>query len=64
MKYLLDTCTISETAKRIPSERMLRWLHGVSAEDLYLSAVTIGEIAKGLSKLALNDPRHTSRALV
>ena len=59
MKYLLDTCTISETAKRIPSERMLCWLHGVSAEDLYLSAVTIGEIAKGLSKLSLNDPRHT-----
>ena len=58
MKYLLDTCTISETAKRIPSERVLRWLHGVPAEDLHLSSVTVGEIAKGISKLDLNNPRR------
>ena len=59
MKYLLDTGTISETAKRIPSEQMMRWLHSVPAEDLYLSSVTIGEIAKGISKLAMNDSRRT-----
>ena len=59
MKYLLDTCTISETAKRIPSEHVLQWLRSVSPEELYLSSVTIGEIAKGISKLALNDPRRS-----
>lgn len=58
MKYLLDTCTISETAKRIPSEHVLRWLHSVPAEDLYMSSVTVGEIAKGISRLALNDSRR------
>ena len=58
MKYLLDTCTISETAKRIPSGHVLKWLRSVPPEELYLSSVTIGEIAKGISKLALNDPRR------
>ncbi len=58
MKYILDTCTISETAKRIPSERMLHWIKGVPAEDLYLSSVTVGEIAKGISKLADDDSRR------
>ena len=38
MKYLLDTCTISETAKRIPSERVLKWLRSVPPEELYLSS--------------------------
>ena len=29
MKYLLDTCVISETRKRQPSQLLLKWLEGV-----------------------------------
>lgn len=58
MKYLLDTCAISETAKRNPSEQVLRWLQSISHDELYLSSITIGEIAKGISRLPTDEPRR------
>jgi len=51
MKYLLDTCVISELAKPVPEKKVLNWLNGTPSEVLLLSVVTIGEIRKGLTKL-------------
>ena len=51
MKYLLDTCVISELPNRRPDPQVIGWLRGQDPETLYLSFVTIGEIAKGLVKL-------------
>ena len=51
MKYLLDTCVISELAKPVPERKVLNWLNGTPSEVLLLSVVTIGEIRKGLTKL-------------
>lgn len=51
MKYLLDTCVVSELVKNIPDQKVQSWLRSVKEEDLYISAITIGEIAKGTEKL-------------
>lgn len=47
MKYLLDTCVISETRKRQPNSLLLKWLEGVRQSDLFVSVVTIGELRSG-----------------
>ncbi|MBW2651407.1 MAG: PIN domain-containing protein, partial [Deltaproteobacteria bacterium] len=51
MKYLLDTCVISELVKPSPNSMVLDWLNDIPSERLFLSVITIGEIRKGLTKL-------------
>ena len=51
MKYLLDTCVISELVKPAPNRKVVDWLNEVSSKALFLSVITIGEIKKGLTKL-------------
>ena len=51
MKYLLDTCIISELVRPAPNRKVVDWLNEVSSEALFLSVITIGEIRKGLTKL-------------
>lgn len=51
MRYLLDTCDISELIKPLPEIKVLNWLDRINEKDLYLSVLTIGEITKGVEKL-------------
>ena len=51
MKYLLDTCTISEFSKPYPDKNVSGWLMSIPSERLFLTSITIGEIRKGLAKL-------------
>ena len=51
MRYLLDTCVISELVKPAPQENVVSWLNEMPSEALFLCAITIGEIRKGLTKL-------------
>jgi predicted nucleic acid-binding protein len=51
MKYLLDTCLISETVKLVPSHSVLAWLQSQDETRLYLSVLTIGELSKCISRL-------------
>lgn len=51
MKYLLDTCVVSEIIKPQPSENVISWLQNQIENDLYLSVLTFGEIEKGIEKL-------------
>lgn len=41
MKYLLDTCVISELPHRRPDPQVIGWLRVQDPETLYLSFVTI-----------------------
>ncbi len=50
MKYLLDTCVISELIKRTPNKKVLSWLQNQEEGNLYLSILTFGEIQKGIEK--------------
>ena len=58
MKYLLDTCVVSEIVKRKPAIRVMNWLADVSTESKFVSALTIGEIQKGIDCLEADSPRR------
>ncbi|NOY84694.1 MAG: type II toxin-antitoxin system VapC family toxin [Nitrospirae bacterium] len=51
MKYLLDTCVISELAKTSPNKKVISWTTRNNEADFYLSTLTFGELYKGISKL-------------
>ena len=46
--YLLDTNVVSELRKPRPHGAVLAWVESVDDADLYLSAVTLGEIQAGI----------------
>ena len=58
MSYLLDTCVLSEFTRRKPEEKVIRWLDQIPEENLFLSAITIGEIQHGVQRLP-NSPRKS-----
>lgn len=45
---LLDTNVVSEVMKAQPAQAVVAWLNGQDSQNLYVSAITIGEIANGL----------------
>jgi predicted nucleic acid-binding protein len=51
MKCLLDTCVISELVAKHPSPKVVDFVDLLDSDDVYLSVITIGEIAKGVEKL-------------
>jgi toxin FitB len=51
VKYLLDTCLISELVKKMPNPAVVSWLDAQDEQSLFLSVLTIGELQKGISKL-------------
>ncbi len=51
MTYLLDTCILSEGAAKQPNPNVIHWLTTQPIETLYLSAISIGEISKGINKM-------------
>lgn len=60
MKYLLDTCALSEGAKDPPNPRLLSWLRSFPEEDRYICALTLGEIVYGILRL----PRGRKRSIL
>ncbi len=59
MNYLLDTCVISELIAKQPSPQVIAWIDSVEEGRLHLSAITLGEIQKGIEKLS--DPERKAR---
>ena len=57
MSYLLDTCVISEFKKKQPQEKVIAWLDSQLEDSLFLSALTIGEIQKGIALLPASKRR-------
>jgi tRNA(fMet)-specific endonuclease VapC len=56
--YLLDTCVISELVAQRPNGAVLAWLEAADEHQLYLSAITIGEIQRGIARLPQTDRRQ------
>ena len=46
--YLLDTNVVSELRRLCPHGAVLDWIADVPAEQLFVSAVTVGEIQAGI----------------
>lgn len=57
MNYLLDTCVISELVAKRPNPQVIEWINRTEEARLYLSVITIGEIRKGIEKLAQSRRR-------
>jgi predicted nucleic acid-binding protein len=58
MKYLLDTCVISEIAKTKPNKKVVSWVSQNDEVNFYLSSLTFGELYKGASKLPDSKRRN------
>lgn len=55
LRYLLDTNVLSETRRTKPDERVMSFLSGVEGSALYLSALTLGELRKGIALKQRSD---------
>lgn len=51
MKVLLDTCTLSELRLPKPDAGVASAIRDLDSDDLFVSAITIGEIVKGVALL-------------
>lgn len=49
--YLLDTCVFSELIKKEPCKSVTEWVLQQDEELFYVSALTFGEIKKGIEKM-------------
>jgi predicted nucleic acid-binding protein len=47
VRWLLDTCILSEVSKLRPEPKVLEWLEGQEEESLFISTLTIGAFQKG-----------------
>jgi len=54
--YLLDTNVISELRRQKPHGTVVAWIEAVEDKDLYVSAVTLGEIQAGIEITREQDP--------
>jgi predicted nucleic acid-binding protein len=52
VNVLLDTNVISEWTKPAPSPSVAGWLGAVPEETTFLSVITLGEIRRGVNRLA------------
>lgn len=58
VEYLLDTNVVSELNKPRPHPRVLVWMEAHQNEAMYISALTLGEIRKGIAMLEARNSAH------
>ncbi|PPD12556.1 type II toxin-antitoxin system VapC family toxin [Methylophilus sp.] len=58
--YLLDTNIVSELRKPRPHGGVVAWLETIADEDLFLSAVTLGEIQAGIELTREQDAQKAA----
>ena len=51
MAFLIDTNVISETFRPRPDPRVLEWVSRQMASDLFLAAVSLGELVRGARRV-------------
>ena len=59
-KYLLDTNVVSELRKPRPHGAVVAWLSDQEEEQLFLSAVTMGELQAGIERTRHQDRSKAS----
>jgi predicted nucleic acid-binding protein len=58
MGYLLDTNVISEPMRPRPAPAVLRWIERREPGQLFITALTIGELAAGVGRLANSERKR------
>jgi len=61
MSWLLDTCALSEYAKKAPAPKVIAWLDEQDEASLFISVISLGEIEKGVLKLRTSDRRRSQK---
>ncbi len=61
MNYLIDTNVVSELVRRAPDDRVRHWFDSIDDDRLFLSVLTLGEIANGAAMAARRDPARGRR---
>jgi len=61
MSWLLDTCVLSEYAKKSPTQEVIAWLDEQDEASLFISVISLGEIEKGILKLRQADLRRSQK---
>jgi predicted nucleic acid-binding protein len=56
--FLLDTCVLQELMRSSPEPSVLRWISQVREDDLFLSVLSIGELTRGVEKMAKDEKRR------
>lgn len=51
MKYLLDTCLLSELVRPAPHASVMGWMGARASTDLFVSALTLAELERGIVRL-------------
>jgi predicted nucleic acid-binding protein len=59
--YLLDTNIISELRRLRPHPGLIAWLSGIASDQVFISAVTLGELQAGVENTRQQD---TARAKI
>ena len=54
-RYLLDTNVVSELRKPKPHGGVVSWIGGLRDEQLYISAITLGELQRGIERARRQD---------
>src|SRR5258707_13906321 len=61
--YLLDTVAFAELFKRRPHRNFVLWLANKADGSLFLSAVTVGEVEKGIERQRGREPAFAEALL-
>jgi toxin FitB len=60
-RYLLDTNIVSELRRVKPHGAVLAWIQTLRPEQIFISAVTIGELQTGVELTRKNDPAKANK---
>jgi predicted nucleic acid-binding protein len=58
VKYLLDTCVLSDGARPAQFPQLAKWLGAQATEDLAVGALTVGELRDGIQRLPSGRKRE------
>jgi len=57
MKYLLDTCVLSELVKAEPEPAVLDWVAAREEQDLFVATLSLAELHRGVARLPRSKRR-------
>ena len=57
MRYLLDTCVLSEMIKSTPNANVIQWFQARKPHELFISSMTWGELKRGVARLPQSKRR-------
>jgi toxin FitB len=58
LNYLLDTCLLSELIKSSPNQQVLIWIKAQTSQHLFVSALTLAELHRGVAKLSSSKRKN------